>query len=103
MSLGTTYSSEVPLGGAASYKLWPVFTYSNGYWEVYRRFQGNFFWSEGGSWVEGLRGRKFHMEEILMGEDTFNGGGRRIFLHHLKKQWKIKHEKFFSAESEKQH
>ena len=28
----------VPVGGAASYKLWPVFIYSNGYWEVYRRF-----------------------------------------------------------------
>ena len=28
----------VPVGRAASYKLWPVFTYSNGYWEVYRRF-----------------------------------------------------------------
>ena len=43
MSLGTTYSPAVTVGGAASYKLWPVFTYSNGYWEVYRRFQGDFF------------------------------------------------------------
>ena len=30
MSLGTTYSPAVPVGGAASYKLWLVFTYSNG-------------------------------------------------------------------------
>ena len=41
MTLGTTYSPRVPAGGALSYKLWPVFTYSNGYWEVYRRFEGN--------------------------------------------------------------
>ena len=30
MSFGTTYSPAVHVGGAASYKLWPVFTYSNG-------------------------------------------------------------------------
>ena len=41
MSLGTTYSPTVPVGGATSYKLWPVPTYSNGDWEVYNRFQGN--------------------------------------------------------------
>ena len=38
-----THSSTVPGGGAASYKLCPEFTYSNGYREVYRRFQGNLF------------------------------------------------------------
>ena len=27
MSLGMTYSPTIPGGGAASYKLWPVFTY----------------------------------------------------------------------------
>ena len=43
MSLGTTYSPTVAMRGAASYKIWPLFTYSNGYWEVYRRFQGDFF------------------------------------------------------------
>ena len=43
MSLGMTYSPTVPGGGAASYKLRPVFTYNNGYWEVYSRFQGIFF------------------------------------------------------------
>ena len=42
MSLGINYSPTVPGGGAASYKLWPVFTHSNGYWELYRRFQGFF-------------------------------------------------------------
>ena len=39
MSLVTTYSPTVPVGGATSYKL--VVTYSNGYLEVYRRFQGD--------------------------------------------------------------
>ena len=43
MSLGMTYFPTVPGGGAAIYKVWPVFTYSNGYWEVYKRFQGDFF------------------------------------------------------------
>ena len=42
MYLGMTYSPTVPGGGAASYKLQPVFTYNNGYWEVYNRFQGIF-------------------------------------------------------------
>ena len=43
MSLGMTYSPTVPGGGAASYKLWLVFTYSNGYWKVCRRLQGDSF------------------------------------------------------------
>ena len=43
MSLGMTYSPTVPGGWAASYKLRPVFTYNNGYWQVYTRFQGIFF------------------------------------------------------------
>ena len=57
MYLGVTYSPAVPGGGAASYKLQPVFTYNNGYWEVYRRFQGDFFGFggrvEGGGYVGG--------------------------------------------------
>ena len=49
-----------------------MFTYSNGYWEVYRHFQGDFFgWGvEGRGYVGG-----FSMEKLLMGEKTFNGGG----------------------------
>ena len=42
MSLGMTYSPIIPGGGAASYKLRPGFTYSNGHWEVFIRFQGDF-------------------------------------------------------------
>ena len=57
MSLGMTYSPTVPGGGAASYKLRPVFTYNNGYWEVYSRFQGIFFGFGGGVEGRGLCGR----------------------------------------------
>ena len=56
MYLGVTYSPTVPGGGAASYKLQPVFTYNNGYWEVYRRFQGDFFGFGGGAEGRGLCG-----------------------------------------------
>ena len=48
MSLGTTYSPTVSVGGATSYKLWPGLKYSNGYWKVYRRFQEVFFLLGGG-------------------------------------------------------
>ena len=68
-----TYSPAVPVGGAASYKLWPVFTYSSGYWEVYRRFQGDVFGLggriEGGTWED------ISMKKLLMGGYNFNEGG----------------------------
>ena len=37
----------------ASYELRPLFTYSIGYWEAYRRFQGDFYGGGGevGEWV----------------------------------------------------
>ena len=75
MSLGTTYSPAVAVGGAASYKLWPVFTYSNGYWEVYRRFQGDIFGLGGGEIWRGVKLEDLSMEERFIGEETFNGGG----------------------------
>ena len=63
------------MGGAASCKFWPVFAYSNGYWEVYRRFQGVFFgWEEGG-WEEGVMWGKFSMEEFFIGEEDSHKGG----------------------------
>ena len=60
-----TYSPTVPGGWAASYKLWPLFTYSNGYWEVYRRFQGYFFGY--GGWGEGAMWKDLSLEEYVMG------------------------------------
>ena len=79
MSLGMTYSPTFPGRGAASYKLRPVFTYNNGYWEVYRRFQGDFF-----GFGVGLRGGAMWgdltLEKYVMGEEKFNEkGARRIW------------------------
>ena len=69
-----TYSPTIPGGGAASYKLWPVFTYSNCYWEVYKRFQGDFFGLGGGVDGRGLWEDLF-LEEYVMGEAKFNVKG----------------------------
>ena len=68
MSLGMTYSPTVPGGGAASYKLRPVFTYNKGYWEVYSRFQGIFFFGFGGGVEEReLCGRIFPWRNMSWG------------------------------------
>ena len=70
MSLGTTYSPTVPVGGATSYKLLPGFTYSNGYWKVYRRFQEDFLVGGGGRGLEGGDMlREFSIEEFITGEE----------------------------------
>ena len=51
-----------------------MFTFSNGYWKVYRRFQGDFF-GLGGKLKEGdYVGGSFH-GGTSQGEETFNGGG----------------------------
>ena len=65
---GMTYSPKVPGGGAASYKIWPVFKYSNGYWEVYGRFSGWLFWFGGGGWGEGAMWEDLSLEECVMKE-----------------------------------
>ena len=74
MSLGLTYSPTVPRGGAASYKLWPAFTYSNDYLEVYRPFQDDFFFV-GGGWGKGATWEDLPLEEFVMGEEKFHEGG----------------------------
>ena len=90
---GMTGSPAVPGGEAASYKLWPVITYSNGYWEAYKLFQGNFLvWGWG--WGEDLS-----LEEYVMGEEKFNEKGSGFSSITIKKKWKNKHEKVFSIES----
>ena len=63
-----TYSPTVPGGGAASCKLRPVFTYNNGYWEVYRRFQGDFFGFGGRVEGRGLCGRIFPWRNMSWGK-----------------------------------
>ena len=67
MFLGMTYSPRDPGGGVASYKLQPVFTYNNGYWEVYRRFQGDFF-GFGVGLREGAMWEDLSLEKYTMGE-----------------------------------
>ena len=89
MSLGTTYSSAVPVGGVASYKLRPVFTYDNGYWEVYGGFHGDFFGLGGRVEVGGgVTWEDPSMEKLLNWEETFNEGGAGYFSIIKKKTMK---------------
>ena len=90
-----TYSPTIPGGGAASYKLWPVFTYSNGYWEVYRRFQGDFILFGGGDWGEGAMLEDLSLKESVMGEEKFNEKGAEFSSITIRKQWKINIKTFF--------
>ena len=53
-----------------------MFTYSNGYWELYRRLQGDLFVSGGD--LRGISWEDISMEKLIMGEDNFNEGGGRI-------------------------
>ena len=50
-----------------------MFTYSIGYWEVYRRFEEDFF-----GWKEGLIGRSYvrgtFIDEFVMGDKNFHVG-----------------------------
>ena len=91
---GMTHSPTVPGGGAASYKLCPVFTYSI-YSITYRllgsiqTFSGGFFLVWGG--VEGRRlcGRIFSWRNIVMGEEKFNEKGAGFSSITIKKTMKI--------------
>ena len=50
-----------------------------------------------------VTGEDLSMQELIMGEETFNEGGARFSSIILKKKWKNKYEKFFSTESKDQH
>ena len=76
LALETTYSPKFPVGGAASYKLWLLFIYSNGYYELYKRFQWEIFRVG----VEVGRGKEdtwkdLSMGEFIMREKNFHEGG----------------------------
>ena len=77
------YSSPSPWEGLQVKKLWPVLTYSNAYWEVYRGFQGDFLVGGGGvdkrgiCWGKFVK-RKFH-RGICHGGRKFPWRERRIF------------------------
>ena len=85
-----TYSPTVPGGGAASYKLRPVFTYNNGYWEVWSRFQGIFFWFWGWVWGEGAMWEDLSLEKYIMGEQKLNEKGAGFSKITKKKKTKKK-------------
>ena len=84
-----TYFPTVPGGGVASYKLQPVFTYNNGYWEVYRRFQGDFFLVLGLGFREGAMWEDLSLEKYAMGE-KIQWKGRRTNLVTLEKNVKLR-------------
>ena len=82
-------------GGAASYKLWPAFTYSNGYLEVYRPFQGDIFWV-GGGLRGGLRGRIFPWRNLSWEKrNSMKGAQDFLALFKKKNNEKINMKKFF--------
>ena len=89
------YSPTIPGGVAASYKFWPVFTYSNGYWEVYRRFQRDFILFGGWGWGEGALLEDLSLEESVMGEEKFKENGWLRSSITIRKQWKINMKTFF--------
>ena len=97
MSLGTTYSPTNPVGGAISYKLWRVLTYSNAYWEVYRRFQGDFLVG-GGVDKRGICWGNFPSRNLSRGKKISMKGAQDFLALFKKKQWKNKYEKFFQLE-----
>ena len=63
-----------------------MFTYSNGYWEVYSRFSGRLFWFGGGG--EWALWEDLSLEEYVMGEEKFNEGGTGFSSIIIKKTMK---------------
>ena len=62
-----------------------MLTYSNGYWEVYRRFQEDFFGLGEGLRRGGYAGGTF-LREFVMGEENFHEGRAGFTSIILKKQ-----------------
>ena len=61
-----------------------MLTYCNGYWEVYRRFQEDFFGLGEGLRRGGYAGGTF-LREFVMGEENFHEG-RAGFTSIIKKK-----------------
>ena len=72
-----------------------MFTYSNGYWEVYRRYQGDFLvwvWGSG----EGAIWEDLSLEEYFRGEEKFNEkGAGRSSITIKKNNENVNMKKFF--------
>ena len=80
-----------------------MFTCTNGYWEVYRRFQGIFLvWGGGEVEGDGVAWEDLSMEEFAMGKRISMKGAQNFLALFKKKQLKI-NMKSFSTQSKEQH
>ena len=70
-----------------------MFTYSNDYWEVYIRFQGDFF-GLGGELGGGVTWEDISMEKLLMGK-RISMKGAQDFLELFEKTRKKNMKSFF--------
>ena len=86
MSLGMTYPPQSLGEGLQVTNFDQWFTYSNGYWEVYRRYQGDFFGLGVGFRGGGLYGRIFPWRNYFMGEEKFNEKGAGFSSITIKKK-----------------
>ena len=79
-----------------------MFTYSNGRWEVYRRFQENFLFGGRGLGSKGVMWGKFLRRNFSWGK-RISMKGAQNFLEFKKKMKKINMKSFFSTESKEYH
>ena len=80
-----------------------MLTYSNGYWEVYRCFQED-FWLGGGVEKRGIYWGNFPSRNLSWGKKISMKGAQDLLALFIKKNnEKINMKKFISAGSKEQH
>ena len=79
-----------------------MLTYSNGYWEVYRRIQGDFLVG-GGFEKREICWVNFQFRNLAWGKKNSMKGAQDFQALFKKEQWKNKYEKVFSTGSKEQH
>ena len=79
-----------------------MFTHSNGYWEVYRHFQGDFL-AVGWGLGEGATWKDLPLEEFFTGEEKFHERGAKFPRIIKENNEEIIMKKFFSTESKEKH
>ena len=65
-------------------------TYNNGYWEVYRRFKGDFCALTGRGLGRGVKWEDLSMEKYIMREENFYEGAAGFSSIIKKKHWENK-------------